>query len=142
MGDSFDGEFSAGRLHWSDGDVWTRVLEDGVAEDEAENELHEEETDDVATFEVREIGLAVWPEEPWLAASPDGVCWLDGVPVGLLEVKTARCWTERFDNEPSIDWRYQMNGCIKVTSKALGVDLSWCDLFCWTAQKSSTRRYP
>eukprot|EP00929_Paragymnodinium_shiwhaense_P010838 TRINITY_DN115828_c0_g1_i1.p1 TRINITY_DN115828_c0_g1~~TRINITY_DN115828_c0_g1_i1.p1 ORF type:complete len:410 (+),score=109.05 TRINITY_DN115828_c0_g1_i1:72-1301(+) len=141
-GDTFDAEFIAGTLRWDDGDVWTRVLDNGEAEADALVEAEEETPDDVPSFDVLEIGLAVCPEEPWLAASPDGVCWLDGAPVGLLEVKTARCWTERFEQEPPVDWRYQMNGCIKIASRALGVELGWCDLFCWTRHKSSSRRFP
>ncbi|CAK0864190.1 unnamed protein product [Prorocentrum cordatum] len=57
--------------------------------------------------EVQEVGLCVWREEPWLAGSPDGVCWEGGEPAGLLEVKTARRWQGKFDADLPVEWTYQ-----------------------------------
>lgn len=86
--------------------------------------------------EVREVGLCVCRELSWLAGSPDGICWQDGSPVGLLEIKCARGWNEKFEaaHNGSIcnDWLYQMQGGLQVASSALCQRLSWCDLFLWT----------
>merc|ERR1712070_816540 len=79
-------------------------------------------------------------EAPWLAGSPDGVCFENGSPCGLLEVKTAQCWCDRFDDDPLVDWLYQVHGCMRVASAAFGVPLCWCDLFLWTPGKTHCRR--
>ncbi|CAE8633021.1 unnamed protein product [Polarella glacialis] len=91
--------------------------------------------------EVREVGLCVWREEPWLAGSPDGVCFEVGKPTGLLEVKTARYWNEAFErDELPVDWTYQVHGCMKLASAALGESITWCDLFLWTPEQQACRR--
>merc|ERR1711990_1258274 len=87
------------------------------------------ERDPLVTIEVREVGICVLPEAPWLAGSPDGVCWENGVPSGLLEVKTGQTWCSRFEEDPIVDWLYQVHGCMRAASAALGVTICWCDLF-------------
>eukprot|EP00747_Dinoflagellata_sp_TGD_P204932 gnl/TRDRNA2_/TRDRNA2_78642_c0_seq1.p1 gnl/TRDRNA2_/TRDRNA2_78642_c0~~gnl/TRDRNA2_/TRDRNA2_78642_c0_seq1.p1 ORF type:complete len:360 (+),score=52.47 gnl/TRDRNA2_/TRDRNA2_78642_c0_seq1:100-1080(+) len=91
-------------------------------------------------LEVREVGLCVWSEEPWLGASPDGICWENGIPAGLLEVKTHGRWTELFEREPPADWLYQVTGGMRLASAALGTSLSWCDLWLWTPERCACRR--
>ncbi|CAJ1430748.1 unnamed protein product [Effrenium voratum] len=88
---------------------------------------------------VQPLGLCVWLQEPWLAGSPDGLCMVDGQPEGLLEVKTAQSmW--HVDDELPVEWRYQVHGCMKVTSEALGHCIPWCDLFIWTPKEQLCRR--
>merc|ERR1711862_648153 len=83
-------------------------------------------------------------QEPWLAALPDGVCYEGDAVAGLLEVKTARCWTEdvaaRLHDAMPCDWLYQMQGGLQVASMALGTKLGWCDLFLWSPQDYGCRR--
>eukprot|EP00927_Polykrikos_kofoidii_P078119 TRINITY_DN74989_c0_g1_i1.p1 TRINITY_DN74989_c0_g1~~TRINITY_DN74989_c0_g1_i1.p1 ORF type:complete len:313 (+),score=52.27 TRINITY_DN74989_c0_g1_i1:115-1053(+) len=90
-------------------------------------------------LQVREVGFCVIPEEPWLGASPDGVCLEDGIPAGLLEIKTGRCWGDHFERL-HVDWVYQIQGSMRVASAALGAVLSWCDVFLWTPERSRCQR--
>lgn len=92
------------------------------------------------TFKVLEVGLCIFREAPWLACSPDGICHQDGVPVGLLEIKTARSWNSWFDDSPPVDWAYQVQGCLRIAASALRTPLAWCDLFFWTPSRSEIRR--
>jgi len=92
-------------------------------------------------LEVQALGICVWREEPWLAGSPDGLCTVNGRPEGLLEIKTAQSWNDLFQSEElPIDWRYQVQGCMRVATAALGVPLNWCDLFFWTPVEQLCRR--
>merc|ERR1711918_291448 len=91
-------------------------------------------------LEVKEIGICILPEAPWLAGSPDGLCWENGCPCGLLEVKTSHSWCDRFDGEILVDWLYQVNGCMRITSAALGAAVDWCDVFFWTPERCECRR--
>eukprot|EP00435_Cladocopium_sp_Y103_P064828 s922_g26.t1 len=70
----------------------------------------------------------------------DGLCVLDGMPEGLLEIKTSPSWDDMFEGEVPVDWTYQVNGCMKVASEALGQPLQWCDLFLWTPRRQTCRR--
>jgi len=98
------------------------------------------------SVEVREVGICVHPAESWLAASPDGVCWEDGRPVGLLEVKTSKQWSaeteRRLSGDLPADWLYQIQGGLRIASAALGVELCWCDLFLWAPEQGRCRRVP
>lgn len=99
--------------------------------------------DSACTFDVKEVGLCVWKDEPWLAASPDGICCENGVAVGVLEIKTARSWIDvstKLTGELPCDWLYQVQGCMRLASEALGCRLNWCDLFLWTPQQCDCRR--
>eukprot|EP00408_Alexandrium_pacificum_P064258 CAMPEP_0171161112 /NCGR_PEP_ID=MMETSP0790-20130122/3904_1 /TAXON_ID=2925 /ORGANISM="Alexandrium catenella, Strain OF101" /LENGTH=303 /DNA_ID=CAMNT_0011625665 /DNA_START=116 /DNA_END=1026 /DNA_ORIENTATION=+ len=82
------------------------------------------EADPPYVIEVREVGVCAWEQEPWLAASPDGIVCENGVPCGLLEVKTARFWTdeaeERLWRNMPCDWVYQVQGGMRLASAALG----------------------
>mmetsp|Transcript_48702 Transcript_48702/g.150888 ORF Transcript_48702/g.150888 Transcript_48702/m.150888 type:complete len:288 (+) Transcript_48702:1-864(+) len=102
------------------------------------------EADPPYAFAVREVGVCVWEQEPWLAASPDGIVCENGVPCGLLEVKTARFWTdeaeERLSTNMPWDWVCQVQGGMRLASAALGTHLCWCDVFLWTPQRSGCRR--
>jgi len=102
------------------------------------------EADPPYVIEVREVGVCAWEQEPWLAASPDGIVCENGVPCGLLEVKTARFWTdeaeERLWRNMPCDWVYQVQGGMRLASAALGTQLAWCDVFLWTPQRCECRR--
>ena len=37
---------------------------------------------EVFDLEVKAVGLCIWPGEPWLAGSPDGLCVSHGLPTG------------------------------------------------------------
>lgn len=97
-------------------------------------------------FEVREVGVCVCKEHPWMAASPDGICWERGEPAGLLEVKTGRTWGADMDakltGQLPPDWLYQMHGGMRLASAATGFSMPWCDLFLWTPGRSNWRRIP
>merc|ERR1719265_2489459 len=70
-------------------------------------------------FFVEETGLCVWREEPWLAASPDGVV-SHGDDVGALEIKCCS-GPEQMRSVDQIDPRYfdQMQGHMAVLSSVL-----------------------
>jgi len=96
--------------------------------------------DAACSLQVREIGIFIMPEEPWLAGSPDGLCFEADAPVGLLEVKTSRSWKSFENIQLPVDWLYQVQGSMRIASSALGIAICWCDLFLWTPQKFECRR--
>eukprot|EP00933_Yihiella_yeosuensis_P068161 TRINITY_DN73506_c0_g1_i1.p1 TRINITY_DN73506_c0_g1~~TRINITY_DN73506_c0_g1_i1.p1 ORF type:complete len:300 (-),score=46.72 TRINITY_DN73506_c0_g1_i1:8-907(-) len=91
--------------------------------------------------ELKEVGFCVWSKEPWLGGSPDGVCIVDGIPCGLLEVKSSPRWSDWFERDQlPVEWLYQVNGCMRLASEVLGTRISWCDLWFWTPDQQSCRR--
>lgn len=125
-----------------------RALQFGVIhEDEARQAYVEfkraeaEQTGRADAFEVREVGMCIMPEEPWLAGSPDGLCFEGGEPVGLLEVKTSTRWRNFSKFEMPVDWWYQIQGSMRVASAALGVAICWCDVFLWTPEGYACTRF-
>eukprot|EP00929_Paragymnodinium_shiwhaense_P074766 TRINITY_DN38265_c0_g1_i1.p1 TRINITY_DN38265_c0_g1~~TRINITY_DN38265_c0_g1_i1.p1 ORF type:complete len:385 (+),score=87.31 TRINITY_DN38265_c0_g1_i1:72-1226(+) len=96
------------------------------------------------SFEVKECGFCVSREEPWLGASPDGVCFESGRASGVLEIKTAKVWNDlmasAFSGDVPAEWFYQMQGTMWLASQAFATMVLWCDLFLWTPERSECRR--
>eukprot|EP00927_Polykrikos_kofoidii_P034629 TRINITY_DN29343_c0_g2_i1.p1 TRINITY_DN29343_c0_g2~~TRINITY_DN29343_c0_g2_i1.p1 ORF type:complete len:363 (-),score=47.67 TRINITY_DN29343_c0_g2_i1:27-1079(-) len=91
-------------------------------------------------FSVEETGLCIWRDEPWLAASPDGVVW-DGDDVGALEIKCSRSPTRMHSVENVAPEYYdQMQGEMAILSSVLGRKVAWCDFFSWSPSRCRCRR--
>lgn len=92
------------------------------------------------TFGVREVGLCIHLQEPWLAASPDGLVKEKG-EVGSLEIKCCRHESQMFSIDP-IDQKFydQMIGQMAVMSSCLRKEVGWCDFFVWCPYAYGYRR--
>lgn len=92
------------------------------------------------SFSVEETGLCVSIEEPWLAASPDGVVW-EGDAVGALEIKCAPD-ASRLPNVNRIPEQYydQMQGEMAILSSTLQRPVTWCDFFVWSPVSRKCKR--
>ena len=91
-------------------------------------------------FRVEETGLCVWQEEPWLAASPDGVV-SEGDGVGALEIKCCKAASHMYsvDNIPPVYFD-QMQGEMVILSSALGSPVLWCDFWVWSPDRRRCAR--
>jgi len=91
-------------------------------------------------FSVEETGLCVWREEPWLAASPDGIVW-DDDSVGALEIKCCPKAMRMYSIESIAPEFYdQMQGGMAILSSVLQREVSWCDFFVWSPGQRRCRR--
>eukprot|EP00929_Paragymnodinium_shiwhaense_P113271 TRINITY_DN81533_c0_g1_i1.p1 TRINITY_DN81533_c0_g1~~TRINITY_DN81533_c0_g1_i1.p1 ORF type:complete len:336 (+),score=77.50 TRINITY_DN81533_c0_g1_i1:109-1116(+) len=93
-----------------------------------------------AEFRVEETGLCVWREEPWLAASPDGIVF-EGDEVGALEIKCCRDAASMWNTDQLKGEFYdQLQGEMAVLSSALQQKVTWCDFFVWSPDHRVCRR--
>mmetsp|Transcript_41226 Transcript_41226/g.93234 ORF Transcript_41226/g.93234 Transcript_41226/m.93234 type:complete len:335 (-) Transcript_41226:84-1088(-) len=103
----------------------------GVAmEPEAREKYTEKKKAEGMQVEVAELGLCVWPDEPWLAGSPDGLVVENGI-TGLLEIKCASSQLSVSFTKGD-KWRRaeaQMQGCMAICSALFGKPIPWCDYF-------------
>lgn len=97
--------------------------------------LSQERNESSATidFHVRESGLHVWDQQPWLAASPDGIVHENG-QVGLLEIKCP--FSLKLYAQIPQYYFDQIQGIMGI----LGI--SWCDFVVWTPTTMSVERVP
>eukprot|EP00928_Gymnodinium_smaydae_P028279 TRINITY_DN21602_c0_g8_i1.p1 TRINITY_DN21602_c0_g8~~TRINITY_DN21602_c0_g8_i1.p1 ORF type:complete len:334 (-),score=50.30 TRINITY_DN21602_c0_g8_i1:435-1376(-) len=102
--------------------------------------LQELDDDARKSFSVKEVGLCVWRDEPWLAASPDGLVH-EGDEVGVLEIKCCPNSQKMFSVDRVPPQFYdQVQGEMAIASSALGLQVTWCDFFVWSPDRRLCRR--
>jgi len=101
----------------------------GIQNEGRAREAYEEMT----KSKVREVGVLISPDVPWLAASPDGVVDDNGT-LGLLEIKTSSHvrrggLVELMKKRPHI--KAQIMGSLRLIRDVVP-GITWCDLFLWS----------
>jgi len=96
----------------------------------------------VTKTSVKEVGIVISPEIPYLAGSPDGLVEMASGKRILLEIKTflipgKGTIEERFKQKPEI--KAQVMGAIALVRDILP-DISSCDVFFWSPSKCETIR--
>ena len=123
-----------------------------------EKYINERKTKYGDSYQVSKTGLFINIEQPWLAATPDGIVEDPSEPTirrtGLLEIKcpySARhksptdackeiktfCCTlinNEVTSKPNHHYYFQIQGQLAITQ------LPWCDLYIWTPHGSHTLR--